>query len=57
MPQEPDPRLRRVLEQLDETKKQLRAERIRAGQLRVQLDKARRTADAAKQQPEQRVTC
>jgi hypothetical protein len=53
----PDPRLRRVLEQLDQTKKELRAERIRASNLKATLakERAQRTADAAKR--EQRPAC
>ena len=43
---EPDPRLRKALETVDTLRKELRAERIRTGNLRAQLGKTRRTTDA-----------
>jgi len=53
----PDPRLRRALDQVDELKRELRAERIKAGNLAVRLVKAQRVAaDAKAPKPEQRAT-
>ena len=48
----PDPRLRRALEELDATKKALRTERVRSGNLRAQLDEKARMAADAKPQPQ-----
>jgi hypothetical protein len=45
-PSLPDPRLRKVLEQVDQLKRELRAERVRSGNLRHALAKARMAADA-----------
>jgi len=55
---EPDPRLARVLEQLDEARKLLVNEKKRSGILRAALDKerAKHTTDAATK-AEQRPWC
>ena len=50
----PDPRIRRALDQVDQLKEELRAECIRASNLKTRLEKAQRIAAAAKQRPEQR---
>ena len=47
----PDPRLRKGLEQVDTLKKQLCSERIRAGNLKAQLDKARIATDSKPAKP------
>ena len=52
----PDPRLRKVMTECDELRKALRAERVKSGNLRHQLTKARMAADA-KPKPEQRPAC
>jgi hypothetical protein len=49
----PDPRLRKALETVDQLKEELRVERIKAGNLRFALAKAKLAADA-KPKPEQR---
>lgn len=47
MKDQPDPKaLRRAMEQVDQLKRELRAERIRSGHLKFELLKARRTLDA-----------
>jgi hypothetical protein len=52
----PDPRLRKALETVDQLKEALRTERVKSGNLRHQLERARMAADAAKPKPEQRPT-
>ena len=54
----PDPRLRKALETVDQLKEALRAERVKSGNLRHQLERARMAADAKpKQEHEQRAGC
>ena len=53
----PDPRLRKILEQVDQLKRELKAERVKSGNLRHQLIKARMAADAKPVQAEQRPAC
>ena len=53
-----DPRLRRALEQVDQLKRELKAEKIRSGHLRFELVKALpRTADAKRDQQDHRASC
>lgn len=54
----PDPRLRKALETVDQLKEQLRAERVKSGNLRHLLTQARTAADEKpKPRPEQRPRC
>lgn len=55
----PDPRLRRVLEQLDATKRELMRERMRSSQLkrRVAILTAQKTTDAAVKLQDRRPGC
>jgi hypothetical protein len=54
----PDPRLRKAMDALDQTRKELRAERIRSANLRHALTTLRQGLAAdAKPKPEQRPAC
>ncbi len=52
----PDPRLRRVLDQIDQLKRELKSERMKAAKWKHLAEKARRAVDAQPKQ-EQRAGC